>query len=225
MFRPPPTGPHAALSRRRFLVGAAAVGVLAGCGTPHRAAAPAGTAAGPAPAGTPAGPAMAGDPARTDVADDEMTRTAPPVSSSDPAAATTARPTTGRTFPVSHTDAQWHSLLTPEEYDVLRQAGTETPFSSPLNDEHAAGVFGCAGCALPLFSSTTKFDSGTGWPSFWQAMPDAVLERQDNSLGRAPTEGRGRRCGSHLGHKFDDGPPPTGARYCMNGLALTFRAT
>ncbi len=127
------------------------------------------------------------------------------------------------TFEVSHSDAEWRQLLTPEQYDVLRRAGTETPFTSPLNDEHRAGVFGCAGCALDLFSSTTKFDSGTGWPSFWKAMDNAVLERTDSTLGMTRTEVLCRRCGSHLGHVFDDGPQPTGLRYCMNGVALTFR--
>jgi peptide-methionine (R)-S-oxide reductase len=129
------------------------------------------------------------------------------------------------TFEVAHTDADWRKLLTPEQYNVLRGAGTEEPFSSPLNDEHRAGVFGCAGCALDLFSSTTKFDSGTGWPSFFKAMDNAVLERKDDSLGMSRTEVLCRRCGSHLGHVFDDGPQPTGLRYCMNGVALSFRPT
>ena len=111
------------------------------------------------------------------------------------------------------------------QIDVLRKAGTEAPFSSPLNDEHRAGVFGCAGCALDLFSSTTKFDSGTGWPSFFKAIDNAVLERTDSSLGVTRTEVLCRRCGGHLGHVFDDGPEPTGLRYCMDGVALTFRAT
>lgn len=127
------------------------------------------------------------------------------------------------TFAVSYTDAQWRQRLTPAQYDVLRAAGTERPFSSPLNDEHRAGVFGCAGCALDLFSSTTKFDSGTGWPSFYQALANAVIERDDGSLGMSRTEVLCRQCGSHLGHVFDDGPEPTGLRYCMNGVALTFR--
>ena len=111
------------------------------------------------------------------------------------------------------------------QYNVLRAAGTEQPFSSPLNDEHRAGVFGCAGCALDLFSSTTKFDSGTGWPSFFKAVDNAVLERKDDTLGMSRTEVLCRRCGSHLGHVFDDGPQPTGLRYCMNGVALSFRLT
>ena len=128
------------------------------------------------------------------------------------------------TFAVTHTDAQWRELLTPAQYDVLRAAGTERPFSSPLNDEHRAGVFGCAGCALDLFSSTTKFDSGTGWPSFYRALDNAVIEREDGSLVMSRIEVLCRQCGSHLGHVFDDGPEPTGLRYCMNGVALTFRA-
>ena len=127
-------------------------------------------------------------------------------------------------FSVTHTDAEWRNLLTPAQYGVLRRAGTEAPFSSPLNDEHRHGVFSCAGCALPLYSSDTKFNSGTGWPSFWKALDDSVVERPDTSLGVARTEVLCSRCGSHLGHVFDDGPPPTGLRYCMNGVAMTFAA-
>ena len=129
------------------------------------------------------------------------------------------------TFEVAHTDAEWRKLLSAAQYHVLRAAGTEQPFSSPLNDEPRTGVFGCAGCALDLFSSTTKFDSGTGWPSFVKAMANAVLERKDDTLGMSRTEVLCRRCGSHLGHVFDDGPQPTGLRYCMNGVALSFRLT
>ncbi len=125
-------------------------------------------------------------------------------------------------YEVMHTDAEWRKLLTPAQYDILRQAGTEPPFSSPLLNEHRKGTFNCAGCALPLYSSTTKFDSGTGWPSFWAPLPNAVLTSDDDSLGMDRTEVHCRRCGGHLGHVFPDGPPPTGLRYCMDGLALTF---
>jgi peptide-methionine (R)-S-oxide reductase len=125
-------------------------------------------------------------------------------------------------FAVAHSDAEWRKLLTAAQYDVLRGAGTEPPFSSPLNDEHRRGVFKCAGCALPLYTSDTKFDSGTGWPSFWKAMDNSVLERPDSSLGVTRTEVICSRCGGHLGHVFNDGPRPTGLRYCMNGVAMTF---
>jgi peptide-methionine (R)-S-oxide reductase len=128
-------------------------------------------------------------------------------------------------YEVTHTDAQWQKLLTPGQYNILRQAGTEPPFSSPLLNEHRIGTFNCAGCALPLFSSKTKFDSGTGWPSFYAPLPNAVLTSDDSSLGMDRTEVHCRRCGGHLGHVFPDGPPPTGLRYCMDGLALTFTPT
>ena len=136
----------------------------------------------------------------------------------------TPTPSPGK-FEVTHTDAQWRQQLTAQQYQVLRDAGTETPFSSPLDDEHRAGVYRCVGCALDLFSSATKFDSGTGWPSFWKPLDNAVLEQPDHSLDMDRTEVLCRRCGGHLGHVFDDGPPPTGLRYCMNGVALVFRAT
>lgn len=142
----------------------------------------------------------------------------------DVAGADTPKDST-QTFEVTHTDAEWRKLLTPEQYDVLRGEGTETPYTSPLNDEHRTGVFSCAGCALDLFSSSTKFDSGTGWPSFWKAMDGAVVERDDGSLGMSRTEVHCRRCGGHLGHLFDDGPEPTGMRYCMDGVAMNFRTT
>ena len=129
-----------------------------------------------------------------------------------------------RTYEVVHTDAEWQKLLQPKQYRVLRKAGTEAPFSSPLDKEKRAGVYNCAGCALPLFSSATKFESGTGWPSFGQPMDKAVLEESDNTLFMKRTEVLCRRCGGHLGHVFDDGPKPTGLRYCMNGVAMNFKA-
>ncbi|MGE5651526.1 MAG: peptide-methionine (R)-S-oxide reductase MsrB [Bacillota bacterium] len=125
-------------------------------------------------------------------------------------------------YEVTHTDAEWRKLLNPAQYHVLRQAGTEAPFSSPLDHEKRAGEFTCAGCALPLFSSRTKFDSGTGWPSFWQPLENAVRTRTDSTFGMARVEVLCRRCGGHLGHVFNDGPPPTGLRYCMNGIAMNF---
>ncbi|HEX5258949.1 MAG TPA: peptide-methionine (R)-S-oxide reductase MsrB [Sphingomicrobium sp.] len=140
------------------------------------------------------------------------------------AVATTAGPVFGAVAVsrVSHTPAEWRRILGPKRYSVLREAATEPPFSSPLLKEHRRGVFSCAGCALPLFSSATKFESGTGWPSFWQPLPHAVVTRPDHKLGFERTEVLCRRCDGHLGHVFDDGPKPTGLRYCMNGLALNF---
>jgi peptide-methionine (R)-S-oxide reductase len=128
------------------------------------------------------------------------------------------------TFEVTHTDDEWRALLGPNRYAVLRHDGTERPFSSPLNNQHRAGTFVCAGCKLELFSSRTKFESGTGWPSFWQPLPNAVVERRDSTLGMVRTEVHCRRCGGHLGHVFNDGPRPTGLRYCMNGVSLEFVA-
>ena len=127
-------------------------------------------------------------------------------------------------FPVTKTDAQWRAQLGPAAYGVLRHEDTERPGSSPLNAEHRAGTFACKGCAQPLFSSRTKFDSGTGWPSFWAPLPKAVGTRSDRALMMARTEVHCARCGGHLGHVFDDGPKPTGKRYCMNGVAMTFKA-
>jgi len=127
-------------------------------------------------------------------------------------------------FEVTHSDTEWRELLTPKQYDVLRREGTEFPFSSPLDHEKRNGTFACAGCDLDLFSSRTKFDGGTGWPSFFKPLPHAVNERKDYLLGMARDEVHCRRCGGHLGHVFDDGPPPTGLRYCMNGVALTFKS-
>lgn len=126
-------------------------------------------------------------------------------------------------YEIVHTDAQWLALLGAERYAVLREQATEAPFSSPLDHEQRTGVYVCAGCALPLFSSAMKYDSGTGWPSFWQPLANAVTEADDRSLGEPRTEVHCRRCGGHLGHVFDDGPLPTGLRYCINGLALEFR--
>jgi len=126
-------------------------------------------------------------------------------------------------FPVTHSDAEWHRILNPRQFAVLRRAATEPPFSSPLLKEHRHGLFGCAGCRHDLFSSTTKFESGTGWPSFWKPLAKAVRTRADRSLGFERTEVLCATCGGHLGHVFDDGPKPTGLRYCMNGLALQFR--
>jgi peptide-methionine (R)-S-oxide reductase len=128
------------------------------------------------------------------------------------------------TFKVMHSDAEWKRLLGNQRYAVLRRAATERPFTSPLLKEQRKGRFVCAGCAQPLFSSATKFESGTGWPSFWKVLPGAVVERPDRSLMMVRTEVLCSRCGGHLGHLFDDGPKPTGLRYCMNGLALNFRA-
>jgi len=127
-------------------------------------------------------------------------------------------------FPVAMSDVAWRQKLGPAAYNVLRQKGTERPYSSPLNDEHRRGVFACKGCAQPVFSSKTKFESGTGWPSFWAPLPRAVGTRSDRSLMMARVEVHCSRCGGHLGHVFDDGPKPTGKRYCMNGVAMTFRA-
>ena len=126
------------------------------------------------------------------------------------------------TFEVTKTDAEWRKLLTSQQFSVLRNHGTERPFTSPLDKEHRAGTFSCAGCNLPLFSSATKFDSRTGWPSFHTPLENAVGETVDRSFFMMRTEVHCRRCGGHLGHVFDDGPPPTGLRYCMNGVAMTF---
>jgi peptide-methionine (R)-S-oxide reductase len=126
-------------------------------------------------------------------------------------------------FPVAKTDAEWRRQLGPERYHILREAGTERAGTSPLNEEHRRGTFVCAADDNPLFSSATKFDSGTGWPSFWKALPNAVVTRGARNLFFG-TEILCARCGGHLGHVFNDGPKPTGLRYCMNGLALRFRA-
>jgi peptide-methionine (R)-S-oxide reductase len=119
-------------------------------------------------------------------------------------------------------DSEWRKRLAPAQYNVLRNHGTERPGSSPLNKEHRKGTFACAGCDLPLFSSETKFNSGTGWPSFYQTLPDEVGTTTDRAFFMTRTEVHCVRCLGHLGHVFDDGPPPTGLRYCMNGVALKF---
>jgi peptide-methionine (R)-S-oxide reductase len=126
------------------------------------------------------------------------------------------------TFEVVKTDDEWRRLLKPEAYKVLRHEATERPYSSPLNGEKRPGTFACAGCDLPLFSSETKFESGTGWPSFYQPLENAVGKTEDRTFGILRTEIHCRRCGGHLGHVFDDGPKPTGLRYCMDGFALVF---
>jgi peptide-methionine (R)-S-oxide reductase len=133
-----------------------------------------------------------------------------------------AKAKTDKTFEIVKTEAEWRAALTPEQYHVLREHGTERAGASPLDSEHGRGLFHCAGCDLPLFSSETKFDSGTGWPSFWVPLDDAVGTTTDRKFFMVRTEVHCRRCGGHLGHVFDDGPQPTGQRYCMNGAALTF---
>jgi peptide-methionine (R)-S-oxide reductase len=125
-------------------------------------------------------------------------------------------------FEVTHTDAEWRALLTPEQYQVMRNHGTEAPGSCALNHEKRAGTFSCAGCGQPLFVSHRKFESGTGWPSFNDPLPGSVETDTDRRHGMVRTEVHCRRCGSHLGHVFDDGPPPTHLRYCMNGIAMNF---
>ena len=133
-----------------------------------------------------------------------------------------SRAEAAKTFEVTRTEAEWKAMLTDLEYKVMREEGTERAFTSPLNDEKRAGLFHCKGCDLPLYDSKTKFDSGTGWPSFYAALDGAVENKPDRSLFGVRTEEHCRRCGSHLGHVFDDGPPPTGKRHCINGVSLTF---
>ncbi|MES2262498.1 MAG: peptide-methionine (R)-S-oxide reductase MsrB [Pseudomonadota bacterium] len=133
-----------------------------------------------------------------------------------------APPRPAAVFEVSHTEEEWRKLLTPDQFQVLRRNGTERPGSSPLNNEHRTGRFACAGCRLELFSSSRKFDSGTGWPSFWAPLDRAVIASTDSTFGMLRSAVSCRRCGGHLGHVFDDGPKPTGLRYCMNGVAMTF---
>ncbi len=126
-------------------------------------------------------------------------------------------------FEITKTDSEWKALLPEDVYQVLRHEDTEPAGSSPLNNEKRKGTFHCAGCDLPLYSSEAKYDSGTGWPSFWESLPDAIGTREDSSFFMKRTECHCRRCGGHLGHIFDDGPKPTGLRHCINGLALTFK--
>ncbi len=130
----------------------------------------------------------------------------------------------GEQFEITKTDEEWQKILTEAQFQVLRKEATERPFSSALNDEKREGIFHCAGCDLPVYDHATKFDSGTGWPSFYEALENAVGTKEDNSLFSTRTEVHCRRCGGHFGHIFDDGPPPTGKRHCINGLALTFVA-
>jgi peptide-methionine (R)-S-oxide reductase len=133
-----------------------------------------------------------------------------------------ARAETAKPFEITRSKDEWKKLLTPAQYYVLREHGTERPGTSPLNAEKRKGVYACAGCDLPLFSSETKYESGTGWPSFYDVLPNAVGTQTDRSLFMTRTEVHCRRCGGHLGHVFNDGPKPTGLRYCMNGVALKF---
>jgi peptide-methionine (R)-S-oxide reductase len=137
---------------------------------------------------------------------------------------TDASPETAEAFEVAHSDAEWRKLLTPDQYAVLRMSATERPFTSPLLHEKRPGNFACAGCDLDAFSSSTKFESGTGWPSFWAPLENAVGTTRDMSFGMIRTAVHCAKCGGHLGHVFDDGPRPTGLRYCMNGVALTFKS-
>jgi peptide-methionine (R)-S-oxide reductase len=127
-----------------------------------------------------------------------------------------------KTFEITRSEEEWKKLLTPEQFYVLRKHGTERAFTSPLDKLYQPGVYNCAGCDLPLFASETKYDSKTGWPSFWKPLDNAVGTSTDTQFFMVRTEVHCRRCGGHLGHVFDDGPPPTGKRYCMNGVALKF---
>ncbi len=136
-----------------------------------------------------------------------------------------AKQAKAKTFEITRTDEEWRKILTEQQFQVLRKHGTERPFTSPLNDNKAAGLYHCAGCDLPLYSSKTKYDSRTGWPSFWAAVDDnAVGTTTDYLIGYPRTEVHCNRCGGHLGHIFNDGPPPTGKRHCINGVALKFVA-
>lgn len=130
----------------------------------------------------------------------------------------------GTGFEITKTPEEWKAILTEAEYAVLREEATERPFSSPLDTEKRAGIFHCAGCDLPVYSSEAKYDSGTGWPSFWESLPNAIGTKEDNTFFTTRTEVHCRRCGGHFGHIFDDGPEPTGKRHCLNGVALSFVA-
>jgi peptide-methionine (R)-S-oxide reductase len=135
---------------------------------------------------------------------------------------TSARVRAGQVYEVAHSDAQWLALLGPDRFDILRRGGTEPAFSSPLIGEKRPGIYRCAGCELTLFSSKKKYDSGDGWPSFWDVLPNTTRTQNDYALLEPRTEVHCRRCGGHLGHIFDDGPAPTHLRYCIDGLALRF---
>ncbi|MFD2737979.1 peptide-methionine (R)-S-oxide reductase MsrB [Sulfitobacter aestuarii] len=135
-----------------------------------------------------------------------------------------AAPYVAGDFEVQRSAQEWREMLSDAEYAVMREGDTERAFSSPLNDEKRAGIFHCKGCTQPLYSSEAKYMSGTGWPSFYESLPEAVETMPDNSFFSRRTEVHCDRCGSHLGHIFDDGPPPTGKRHCLNGLSLTFTA-